>query len=377
MKGSVPLLSIAIPTKNRQYYCEYAIKTILSYKQDNFELIIQDNSDDDSLAKFVSTIEDERLKYFYVAQPLASNKNMDLSIGKCTGDYVCMIGDDDVVLPEIFEVVEYMQKNQIDSVCTAYIPKYGWPNKDLNINGKLAISKLKNRKKYDFIDIKSRLDKLFRGGIVDYAQYFLPRAYHGIVKREKLEAIKQKVGCYFGGLSPDIYSTISLSVLVDKHAVVDMAISIGGYCPQSTAAQSLGRGHMGELKDAPHLKYKEDYQWDKLVPRFYSVQTIWAESAIKAARDFGLDDLVSKFNCEKLMIEAFKRNKPIRDIVMRESLVNSSALSLQLQGKLQDFIFLIKRAYLLLFKVRIKKQGLPTIVDAIIEIQKNKKRLQA
>ncbi len=377
MKKHTPLLSIAIPTKNRQYYCEYAIKTILSYKQDNFELIIQDNSDDDALAKFVSTIKDSRLKYFYDAQPLASNKNMDISIAKCTGDYVCMIGDDDTVLPEIFEVVEYMQKNDIDSVCATYIPKYGWPNKELNINGRLAVSKLKNQKKYDFIDIKSRLEKLFRSGIVEYGQYNLPRVYHGIVKREKLEAIKQKVGCYFGGLSPDIYSTISLSVLVDKHAVLDRAISIGGYCPQSTAGQTRAKGHMGELKDAPHLKHKEDYQWDKLVPRFYSVQTIWAESAIKAARDFGLDDLVTKFNCEKLMVEAFKDNEPIQDIIMRESLVSTSALSLKIQGKLQDYMFFIKRVCLYPFKVRIKKQGLTTIADAVAELQKNARRLQA
>ncbi len=376
MKKNNPLLSIVIPTRNRQYYCEYAIKIILNYKQDNFELIIQDNSDDDTLAKFVSIIEDSRLKYFYDAQPLASNKNMDLSIGKCTGDYVCMIGDDDVVLPEIFEIVEYMQQNDIDSVCTTYIPKYGWPNEELNINGKLTASKLKSQKKYNSIDVKSRLDKLFSCGIVDYTQYFLPRVYHGIVKREKLEAIKEKVGCYFGGLSPDIYSTISLSVLVDKHVIVDRAISIGGYCPQSTAGQARANGHMGELKDAPHLKYKADYQWDKLVPRFYSVETIWAESAIKAARDFDLDDLVAKFNCKKLMVEAFRYGKPIRDIIMRESLVSTSALSLQIQGKLQDYMFFIKRVCLYPFKVRIKKQGLTTIADAVVELQKNAKILQ-
>lgn len=39
------LLSIVIPTRDREYYCIEAIKNILSYNNEDFELVVQDNSD--------------------------------------------------------------------------------------------------------------------------------------------------------------------------------------------------------------------------------------------------------------------------------------------------------------------------------------------
>ena len=44
-----PLLSIVIPTKNRQKYALSIIQTILSIKDYALELVIQDNSDTNEL----------------------------------------------------------------------------------------------------------------------------------------------------------------------------------------------------------------------------------------------------------------------------------------------------------------------------------------
>ena len=74
------LLSIAIPTRNRQKYCIEAIKHILSYDNTDFELVIHDHSDDRAIEKFVSTIDDVRLKYIYTDEALSSVQNMSRSI---------------------------------------------------------------------------------------------------------------------------------------------------------------------------------------------------------------------------------------------------------------------------------------------------------
>lgn len=111
MAKDKPLLSISIPTKNRQYYCTEAIKHILSYDNQDFELCIHDHSDDRTIEEFVSTIEDKRLRYIYSTEALSSSENMSRSIEMTNGEYVCMIGDDDTVLPTIFKWVKYMKEN--------------------------------------------------------------------------------------------------------------------------------------------------------------------------------------------------------------------------------------------------------------------------
>ena len=46
---TLPLLSIIIPTKNRQYTCLYSIESALKISDDNLEIIVQDCSDTDIL----------------------------------------------------------------------------------------------------------------------------------------------------------------------------------------------------------------------------------------------------------------------------------------------------------------------------------------
>ena len=154
--------SICIPTRNRQKYCKVAILTILSYKQEYFELIIQDNSDDDSLAEFVKSIDDKRLKYFYTNENLSSTANMDYSVKRSIGDYVCMIGDDDVVLPGIFKAVDYMIKNDVDSVCSSLMSSYDWPNPEVNTKGVYKSIEFRNQPFVKSINIDKALEKLFK-----------------------------------------------------------------------------------------------------------------------------------------------------------------------------------------------------------------------
>ncbi|MNT58405.1 Spore coat polysaccharide biosynthesis protein SpsA [compost metagenome] len=58
----IPLLSIIIPTRNRKEYAASAIRSILSIPSEDFELIVQDNSDNDELlALLASQAHDTRL----------------------------------------------------------------------------------------------------------------------------------------------------------------------------------------------------------------------------------------------------------------------------------------------------------------------------
>lgn len=45
----------------------------------------------------------------------------------------------------------------------------------------------------------------------------------------------------------------------------------------------------------PHLNGHIDYVWSDLVPKFYSVESVWADSAIKAIEDMKRQDLLKYY----------------------------------------------------------------------------------
>ena len=318
MVSNKPLLSIAIPTKNRQIYCTEVIKHILTYDDSCFELVVHDHSDDNLLEEYIRPIKDTRLKYFYTTDAISSSENMSRAVEMTAGEYVCMIGDDDTILPSIFDWVKYMKRNGIDSICPSHRPEYYWPNEETGNTGTLKIVKLKRLAKIQNANSVKSLNRLFANGIIQYPQYHLPGAYHCLIRKELLDKIYAKVGTYFRGLSPDIYAAVALSCLVQSHFITRQPITVAGACPLSTTSQGRHKELDGPLSNAPHFKNNTKYNWDIAIPRYYCGETIWAESALKAARDFSNHALLEAFNVKAFSCASLLNNLHIKRIVFEE-----------------------------------------------------------
>lgn len=314
-----PLLSILIATKNRVQYCINSIETILSFTEDDFELVVQDNTDNFDLKTHVeSNISDKRLVYNYTPPPFSSIDNFNEVMGLAKGEYVCLIGDDDGINPEIFDVVRWAKKNNIDSICPAVYASYLWPNTLTRYpNGHLSINTFTSRA--FGINSKDNLLPLLKHGIINYMNFQLPKVYHGIVKRDCFEQIFKLTGHYFGGLSPDIYSAVALASIVKNHYMIDYPLTIAGACNSSTTVDNLKGAHAGKLETAPHLRDRNDYVWDINIPRYYSLQTIWAESALKAFRELNIEVDLNMFNLPKMVAISFLYNKNIIRLIFIET----------------------------------------------------------
>ena len=73
------LISVIIPTRNRQSYAEAAVKNILSLGSD-IQIIVQDNSNDDSLYRRLKTLIDgDRLVYHYRKDKIAGIDNYNIA----------------------------------------------------------------------------------------------------------------------------------------------------------------------------------------------------------------------------------------------------------------------------------------------------------
>lgn len=288
-------LSIIIPTKNRQEYAYQCVKTILDFDRSDVEIVIQDNSDDTSLKnRLQGLLNDSRLVYNHNSEVLSFCANFERAVEIASGDYIIMIGDDDCVVPQICELIHYLRKNNIDAATYSTDTTYKWPNA---INSNEGVLVIRDKRPYiRILSTVSSIDNMMNNGNYDYQHYNFPKIYHGIVKRNCLDKVKEKTGHYFGGLTPDIYSAVSLSYYIKKILYINYPFSILGTCAKSGTADSLTGRHTGELSKAPHFRGTVNYIWEKQIPYIYTVDTIWAETALKAMIENGDKKVLTREN---------------------------------------------------------------------------------
>ena len=313
------LLSIIIPTRNRQEFAKICITHILETTSDRVQIVIQDNSDEDSLSQFVENLScPNRITYHYTSDVLSFVANFSQAVGLASGYYVCMIGDDDGINPQIENFVLWAKENKIEAINPSIKLNYIWPNSQINYyktdNGNLTIVDFSSKVKY--YNTKEQLNKLLDSGCQNYLNFKLVKIYHGIVKKEALDKVKAITGHYFGGLSPDIYSAVALSFIIDKVLTVDYPLTIPGVCFKSGSGQSSTGRHDGKLSEAPHFKGHQSYEWSSKVPSFYSVETIWADSALAALKEMNQFDFIEKFNVFSITAYCLVKNRRFKNEIL-------------------------------------------------------------
>lgn len=286
------LLSVIIPTRNRIKFCIESVKQILSVcnavDSGKIEIVIQDNSDNDGLREEIEKLGADNIRYNYNGKVISFVDNFSEAVSLATGEYLCMIGDDDGILPNIIDAVKLAEEKKVKAIIPALNVVYIWPMKESFVkngeNGYLYFSK--KNPEYKLVKCGNALPELMKNGGQEYQKYGMPRLYHGIVHRELLEKIECKTGNYFGGLTPDIYMAVALSFVCDKALRLNYPVTISGVCSGSGSANSATGKHTGKLSDAPHFIGHESYEWSKEVPEIYTVETIWADTALHAVEDF-------------------------------------------------------------------------------------------
>ncbi|NBH32781.1 glycosyltransferase family 2 protein [Clostridiaceae bacterium] len=322
------LISVIIPTRNRQSYAEAAVKNILSLGSD-IQIIVQDNSNDDSLYRRLKTLIDgDRLVYHYRKDKIAGIDNYNIAASYVTGEFFCAIGDDDTVLPSIVACAKWMKRNHVDAVRPSKQVFYFWPNPEKGArNAFLEIGHFTGKAK--LYRPEEGVIELLKNGGQNYLKLPMVGSYHGLVKTKCMKEVRDLTGRFYGGLSPDMYSAVCLSLLPNiRFADIDYPISLPGICPESTSAASdLGR-HIGKLETAPHFEgLQETYIWDERIPALYSVQTIWCETLFKAICAMHREELIELyFSREKLITAIYNENKNQRKLILESLSKNDRQL---------------------------------------------------
>ncbi len=285
-----PLLSVIIPTKNRQYTAVFAVRSVLNIQSDDVEVVVQDCSDDASLGEMISLefAGDHRIKYFHSGTDTISlTQNWNFAIANAKGKYIAGIGDDDAVLPYCLDVAVWLDKNDHDAALGPILT-YIW--KDAYI-GSFSNSRLTHATNYSGeifqVDLQEEfLKKSLLCGF-GYTEG-LPNIYHGIVKRSLFEENRLACGHCLDGTSFDVYNSIMLPQYADSFYYVDFPLTLRGVSGKSNANRIVSKKFQAHFNEFKNLHIPD------ILPRTLNAEVSIGESTIVALQDTGRNDLISK-----------------------------------------------------------------------------------
>ena len=276
-----PLLSIIIPTKNRQHTCLYAIESGLLLNKTDIEIIIQDCSDSNKLEKQIIDKFgiDARINYEYTDTKPSMTENWNRAFERSKGLYKCGIGDDDAVLPSIYNITKWAKDNNIEAVGHSKKYSFFWPDFTARpeMASKLLVINSNVSEKVKIFE-RNELDELLKqqATIPDSNYRKLPMVYHCLLASSLIDNLIMKTGRFMDGTSLDVYTAISLGLIVNKFYVYEMPFTLPGACGASNSnriTSKIIKAHFTEFKNIVI---------DERIPEVYNETFTIAESTLKA-----------------------------------------------------------------------------------------------
>ena len=294
------LVSVGIATRNRQFYAEKTIRQIYSISED-IQIVVSDNSDDDSLGHMIEDLlQEDRIVYIYTPQRISVVENYDMTAKYSTGEYYICIGDDDIILSNIVDVAEWMRANGYDAAKTSREITYIWPGASSKF-GRLVIERIDNGY-YEF-DCVEGVKTVLKNGCQSYIQIDTAGSYHALIKTSRMNELRTITGYCFSGFSPDIYNATGLSLLKNMRCVkINFPVSVPGSCVHSATNRSAHNAAISSVPEAISKYGREGYVWDERVPYYYTPETVWADTMLKALHDMDRDDLIDAYYNKAIVV---------------------------------------------------------------------------
>lgn len=122
--ASPNLVSIVLPTYNREQIISLAIESVLKQTYQNFELIIVDDGSTDQTQKIIRKFQikfgPNKIKSFYKSNG-GQGSALNFGVEQSSGDIICFIDSDDQYNPEHLEtLIEPILSKQSDFVMGSY-----------------------------------------------------------------------------------------------------------------------------------------------------------------------------------------------------------------------------------------------------------------
>jgi glycosyltransferase involved in cell wall biosynthesis len=229
------VLTICVPSRNRQIYLKEAIRSLLTSTRADVEFVIADNSDDPAImnAFMQPLMGDPRIVYLpSEPQTLSMMDNWERTLRAATGRFVSIIGDDDFIDPELAGfLINLEQKVSPDAVCWSGA-SYIWPDErprthPVYLSMKTTVTQF---------DKKHLVRKAFLWEDCRHVPMSGFSIYHGAFSRRLLDKLFQLGnGRYFEFPVVDYEMAFKAILFGDTFIHIARPFSILGACPASNS----------------------------------------------------------------------------------------------------------------------------------------------
>lgn len=234
MARAIPRYSVLLPTRNGGPFIAACIDSILGQAHENFELVVADNANADGTQEVLQTFcADSRLRVVRSEKLLSVTENWTAALRASRGEYILMIGDDDLLLPGVLSELDEIVDRYLKPDCVTFngyryvtphalsrdvTSHYGDPY--FNYAASLPADGLMP------LEMRRRLvHRLFR---FDFG--FPLTMQLTLVRRE---AIRRLPHGLFKSVFPDHYAVAGLLLTAERWALVDRRLVVVGVNPKS------------------------------------------------------------------------------------------------------------------------------------------------
>ena len=116
-----PLISVIIPTYNRERYLLEAVQSVLSQTYSNIELIVIDDGSTDQSHQMIGNVKDKRLEYYKVEHSGHISTVRNIGLSKCRGKYIAFLDSDDIWHScKLEKQLKYLIKAKAQAIISSY-----------------------------------------------------------------------------------------------------------------------------------------------------------------------------------------------------------------------------------------------------------------
>jgi hypothetical protein len=310
MKSS---FSLIIPTRDRPSTLSYAIQSCINQDYTDLEIIILDNLCDHRTKVVVEQFADDRIVHLRSDRRLSMTENYERGLNAAKGDYICIIGDDDVMMPHACNRLANLVKScHSPEAFIMPMADYWWPGTQRMLRdgiykeNHIYFQQIPSHAS-GFVDPKN-LYHNFLVGNVGYRQ--MAGFYHKCVKRSLLDRIIRNER-YIHSSIPDVYAAIALTASAKTIYAADFYLCLGGTSPASTGLAQVMANPDNEQAQKTLINWSQEdpIPLHSLVNRTGGSIKLYEYECFLQARDAGVlaldDELSIKSLTKNTIMEAY------------------------------------------------------------------------
>jgi glycosyltransferase involved in cell wall biosynthesis len=242
----MPRISIVIPTRQRADTLAFAIETALAQTHSDFEVVVQNNGNDQATSDVVASFASSRIVLTGSAEVLPMAANWEAALAASSGEFVAFMGDDDGMMPDACAICDDWMSSRQSLGALHWTPHYyDWPTSLRAVARNRLVVNLPGPEAATIRRCRDLLHRLYQGTI---GWTDMPLIYNGaFVRRSVIEKVKAFCGGrYFAGQIPDVHSGIANLWAMEQFLHIDRPLSICG-----ASGHSNGNAHFVGSRGGP------------------------------------------------------------------------------------------------------------------------------